>query len=119
MFKLGSSLVLSGTAYFVKTFRTLGLREFTVEGHDILLNALKEPREGGAAVQASHIMDKGKGRAMDFPVVGETTGSELSSKADGQVVGGKRKRRGIVTGTCLPYLLLMFEEGRLMYSMQP
>ena len=119
MSKLGSSLVLSGTAYFVKTFRTLGLREFTVEGHDILLNALKEPQEGGTGVQASHVMDKGKGKAIHFPVMGKSAGSELSRKADGEVVGGKRKRRGIVTGTCLPHILLRCWGGRLMYSMQP
>lgn len=80
MGKLGSSLVLSGTAHFVKTFRTLGLRGFTVEGQQILLDALKEPEDGGAAVVSS----KGKERAA-FPVVGE------------QIEAVKR-RRGIVTG---------------------
>lgn len=91
MSKLGSSLVLSGTAYFVKTFRTLGLRQFTVEGQDILLDALKEPEQGGAAVHVPRERDKGKGKAVDSPVVGEG-----ESGSGEEVV---RKRRGIVTGT--------------------
>ena len=65
MGKLGSALTLSGTGYFVKAFRTLGLRQFTVEGQDILLNALKEPEQGGPTVDVPARSDIGKARALD------------------------------------------------------
>lgn len=80
MGKLSSALTLSAIGYLFKSFKTLGVRSFDVEGREILLRALQEP--------VSQMDRKGKGKA----IVEEGLGSGVIG-AD-----GTRMRRGIVTG---------------------
>lgn len=113
MSKIASSLTLSATAYIVKTFRTLGLREFKVEGREILLDALKEVDRGvgrgsvvGASGSASRgatgLEGKGKSKAIDgvYPVTSEDRDDMIRN---GVVLPGAKPkgRRGIVTGESL------------------